>query len=122
MQEQGVPIFTNHSKNVAWQKDDVRIFSVPGMHNPVPVNLEMPTNTIFVVETAGLRIAHFGDLGQTEFTAEQLAALGRIDVAFMQFENSLFPSSALPKAGRSGSWQDRAEADRADSCWRNILG
>ena len=94
MQEQGVPIFTNHSKNVAWQKDDVRIFSVPGMHNPVPVNLEMPTNTIFVVETAGLRIAHFGDLGQTEFTAEQLAALGRIDVAFMQFENSYSELSA----------------------------
>ena len=94
MQALGAPFFANFSKDVAWQKDDVRIFKVPGMHNPVPVTPEQPTNSIFVVETAGLRIAHFGDLGQIEFTPEQLAALGRIDVAFMQFENSFSDLSA----------------------------
>lgn len=81
----GVPLFVNTKMN--WAKSDVRIFSVPGMHNPVPVTPAQPTNTIFVVETAGLRVAHFGDLGQIEFTPEQLADLGRIDVAFMQFDN-----------------------------------
>lgn len=37
------------------------------------------TNTIYVVEAEGLRVAHLGDLGH-ELSAEQLAALGRIDL------------------------------------------
>lgn len=82
----GVPLFVN--RKMEWSKGDVRVFSVPAMHNPVPVDSDNPTNTIFVVETAGLRIAHFGDLGQRAFTPEQLAALGHIDIAFMQFENA----------------------------------
>ncbi len=36
-------------------------------------------NTIHVVEAEGRRVAHLGDLGH-ELTAEQLAALGKIDV------------------------------------------
>ena len=94
MQAMGAAFFANFSKDVSFQKDDLKLFSVPGMHNPVPVTPETPTNSIFVVETAGLRIAHFGDLGQVEFTPEQLAALGRIDVAFMQFENTFSDLSA----------------------------
>ena len=41
-----------------------------------------------VIEVDGLRIAHMGDIGETALTKEQLKALGKIDIAFMQFENS----------------------------------
>ena len=97
MKAKGAPVFENSKAD--WQKGDVKISSVPAMHNPVPLKPEAPSNTIFVVETAGLRIAHFGDLGQTDFTPEQLASLGRIDVAFMQFENS--NSALIATEGRA---------------------
>lgn len=45
-------------------------------------------NVIVIVEVDGLRIAHMGDVGQTKLTDEQLVCLGKIDIAFMQFENS----------------------------------
>ena len=99
----GVPLFVNTKMH--WKKGDVSVFSVPAMHNPVPVTPDRPTNTIFVVEVAGLRIAHFGDLGQSEFTPEQLAELGRIDVAFMQFDNSF--SDLKASEGRAFRLMDR---------------
>ena len=34
------------------------------------------SNYIFIVDMGGLRIAHFGDIGQEYLTEEQLAALG----------------------------------------------
>lgn len=37
-------------------------------------------NTIFVFELDGLRIAHFGDFGQSELRPEQRAAIGDVDV------------------------------------------
>jgi len=40
-----------------------------------------------VIEVDGLRIAHMGDIGQNILTEEQLEILGKIDIAFMQFEN-----------------------------------
>ena len=46
------------------------------------------TNYIYLVEMGELRIAHFGDIGQEEFTTEQLDALGEIDIAITQFVNS----------------------------------
>ncbi|NLO10007.1 MAG: hypothetical protein GX129_09110, partial [Clostridiales bacterium] len=49
---------------------------------------EANQNVIIVLEVDGLRIAHMGDIGQTELTEEQLTGLGEIDIAFMQFENS----------------------------------
>lgn len=86
MAARGIPVFIN--RRLSWQKGDVRITGIPAMHNPVQLTPDDPSNTIYVVETGGLRIAHFGDLGQTAFSDEQLDALGRIDVAFMQFDNS----------------------------------
>ena len=41
-----------------------------------------------LLEVDGLRIAHLGDIGQESFTKEQLKELGKIDIAFMQFENN----------------------------------
>jgi L-ascorbate metabolism protein UlaG (beta-lactamase superfamily) len=57
------------------------------------------SNYIFVVDMAGLRIAHFGDIGQEEFTPEQLDALGEVDVAITQFENSFSQMNLSNKKG-----------------------
>ena len=46
------------------------------------------TDYIFIVDVGGLRIAHFGDLGQTALTRDQLTALGDVDIAVTQFDNS----------------------------------
>ncbi len=40
-------------------------------------------NTIFVFELDGVRIAHFGDFGQSELRAEQAEAIGTVDMVFI---------------------------------------
>jgi L-ascorbate metabolism protein UlaG (beta-lactamase superfamily) len=40
-------------------------------------------NTIFCFTLDGLRLCHFGDFGQAELRAEQLRAIGEIDVLFL---------------------------------------
>lgn len=45
------------------------------------------TNYIFITEMAGLRIVHFGDIGQNQLTPEQLNAIGEVDIALTQFAN-----------------------------------
>lgn len=40
-------------------------------------------NTIFVFDFGGLRVAHLGDLGQSELRPEQAAALGTVDLLFV---------------------------------------
>jgi L-ascorbate metabolism protein UlaG (beta-lactamase superfamily) len=49
---------------------------------------ENGTNYIYIIEIGGMRIAHFGDIGQEELTPDQLEALGEVDIALMQFVNS----------------------------------
>ncbi|MCH7697850.1 MAG: MBL fold metallo-hydrolase [Chloroflexi bacterium] len=58
---------------------DTRIFSIDAFHDDSEGS-ERGRNAMFVIETAGLRIAHLGDIGQAELTLEQLDALGQIDV------------------------------------------
>ncbi len=57
------------------------------------------TDYIFIVDMGGLRIAHFGDIGQTALTAGQLKALGDVDIAVTQFENSFSHMDAINKKG-----------------------
>ncbi len=62
----------------------------------------MPKNGsdyIFVVDVGGLRIAHFGDIGQTALTAGQLGELGDVDIAVTQFENSFSHMDATNQKG-----------------------
>jgi L-ascorbate metabolism protein UlaG (beta-lactamase superfamily) len=54
---------------------------------------------IFVIDVGGLRIAHFGDLGQTALTAGQLEELGDVDIAVTQFENSFSHMDATNQKG-----------------------
>jgi L-ascorbate metabolism protein UlaG (beta-lactamase superfamily) len=69
------------------QTDDFHIYTILSSHNGDVIK-ESNQNVIVVLEVDGLRIAHMGDIGQTELTEEQLTELGDIDIAFMQFENS----------------------------------
>ena len=47
----------------------------------------------------GLRIAHFGDIGQDALTPEQLNALGEVDVAISQLVNPYSFMSAKNQKG-----------------------
>lgn len=46
-----------------------------------------PTDMIYLYEVDGLRIAHFGDMGQEQLTADQLKKLGKINILFTRFSN-----------------------------------
>jgi L-ascorbate metabolism protein UlaG (beta-lactamase superfamily) len=65
---------------------DVNVTGIASSHMGDAITT-LPTNIIYVFEVDGLRIAHMGDIGQKKLTEEQLAAIGKIDVAFMQFVN-----------------------------------
>ena len=59
---------------------DALVYSVPSFHDDQGGTSPRGFNALFVIETCGLRIAHFGDLGQTALTEGQLRALGTIDI------------------------------------------
>lgn len=48
---------------------------------------EKGSNYIFLIEIAGLRIAHLGGIGQEKLTQEQLKLLGKIDIALAPLTN-----------------------------------
>ncbi|MGI6004167.1 MAG: MBL fold metallo-hydrolase [Christensenellales bacterium] len=56
----------------------VTIYGVPTWHDEAGGSLR-GDNIVFVYEADGLRLAHMGDLGHL-LSAEQLAAIGRLDV------------------------------------------
>lgn len=78
----------------------VRILGIAAAHSQGdPLKPEGGSDYIFVVEIGGLRFAHFGDIGQDELTAEQLDALGDVDVAVTQLENSFSQMDTKNKKG-----------------------
>ena len=69
---------------------DVTIIGIAAAHTSNdPLQDKGGTDYIYVIETGGLRIVHFGDLGQNALSAEQLAAIGKVDVAVSQLSNSM---------------------------------
>lgn len=58
---------------------DIFIQGVASFHDNVQ-GKERGSNTIYTIESEGLKICHLGDLGQKELTTEQLEALGNIDI------------------------------------------
>lgn len=78
----------------------VNILGIASAHNPADeMKPEKGSNYIFLIEMGGLRIAHFGDIGQDVLTGEQLETLGQIDVAITQFENSFSQMSVTNRKG-----------------------
>ena len=60
---------------------------------------ENGSNYIFIVDMGGLRIVHFGDIGQDQLTPEQLDLLGEVDVALTQLDNSYSQMNISNKKG-----------------------
>ncbi len=57
---------------------------------------ERGPNTIFVFELDGIRVAHFGDFGQTELRDEQAAAIDQVDLLIV-------PVGGGPTIGATGA-------------------
>lgn len=79
---------------------DVTIKGIASSHSSLEEYLDADgSNYIFIIETAGLRIAHFGDIGQDKLTPDQLAVLGNIDIALTQLDNSYSNMNLQNKKG-----------------------
>ncbi len=68
--------------------EDVNVIGVTASHSSDPINESRPSNVIYVYELDGIRIAHMGDMGQDELTAEQLEKLGQLDIIFTVITNA----------------------------------
>jgi len=80
--------------------EDVMIRGIASAHNEGDdFRSEGGTNYIFIVDMGGLRIAHFGDIGQNALIPEQLSALGKVDIAITQLSN---PFSGMNAANKKG--------------------
>ncbi len=67
---------------------DYLITGIPSAHNEgVAFFQSGGSNYIFLVEMGGLRIAHFGDIGQLQLTDSQLQMLAPLDIAIIQLAN-----------------------------------
>jgi len=80
---------------------DVKVRSIVSAHNSYDslTPTDKGTNYIMIVDIGGLRIAHFGDIGQDALTDEQLQALGDVDIAITQFDNSYSDMNMTNKKG-----------------------
>lgn len=79
---------------------DVTVIGVAAAHDSKGAILDKGgTDYIYIIETGGLRIVHFGDLGQNALSAEQLAAIGKVDVAISQLSNSMSDMDAVNLKG-----------------------
>lgn len=56
----------------------ITVTSIPAWHDNSQGS-ERGAVAMFLIEVDGLRIVHCGDIGQHQFTDEQLAAMGRVD-------------------------------------------
>ena len=54
---------------------NVFVHGIPSLHNK-----KGDKNTIYKIETEGIKICHLGDLGQKELTSEEVDAIGGVDI------------------------------------------
>lgn len=79
---------------------DVSIRGIASAHNEGDeFKNENGTNYIFIIDMVGLRIVHFGDIGQEALTPEQLEALGKVDIAITQLANGYSDMTAANRKG-----------------------
>ena len=84
----------------AIEQPGVEIWAIAAAHTQGdPLVPEGGTDYIFVIDIGGLRIGHFGDIGQPALTPEQAKAVGHVDIAITQFENSYSAIDAINKKG-----------------------
>src|ERR1700728_2211814 len=58
------------------------VLAIASEHDPV-AGTERGPNTIFVFSLGGIRVAHFGDFGQSSLRDEQAHAIGEVDLVFL---------------------------------------
>ena len=80
-----------HGRQGRIERRGMVIQSIAGHHSEHPWDPDNPAwdNYLFVIEMEGVRIAHFGDIGQRHLSADQMKRLGRVDIAITQFINPL---------------------------------
>lgn len=71
------------------------VLGIAADHDP-RAGTQRGMNAIYVLTLDGLRIAHFGDYGQTSLRTEQETALGRLDLLFL-------PVGGGPTIGTEGA-------------------
>jgi L-ascorbate metabolism protein UlaG (beta-lactamase superfamily) len=92
-------------KKLTWEPgtiklDDVSVTSIASAHDEGTAITPIGANDyIFVIEIGGFRIAHFGDIGQKELLPDQLATIGRPDIAISQLAN---PLSTMDENNKKG--------------------
>ncbi len=88
------------SKAGSLQGGDVKIQGIPAQHDEgQDLAEEGGSDYIYVIDVAGMRLAHFGDLGQDKLTDDQLAKLGKVDIAFSQLANTFSTMDETNKKG-----------------------
>jgi hypothetical protein len=60
----------------------IAIRGIPSQHADGN-GFSVKSNADYIIDIGGLRIVHFGDLGQTSLLPMPLAAIGPVDVAIM---------------------------------------
>ena len=80
------------------------VLAVASEHDQVAGTQRGP-NTIFAFTLDGVRVAHFGDFGQTALRAEQAAALEQVDLLLIPIGAgpTIGPAQAAEIAGRLGA-------------------
>ena len=79
---------------------DVTITGIASAHNSGdPIRVKGATDYIYIIDVAGMRIVHFGDIGQDALTNGQLASIGYVDLAITQFSNSFSSMNATNLKG-----------------------
>ncbi|MNZ56110.1 hypothetical protein D3C78_740490 [compost metagenome] len=66
---------------------DVKVTGIAASANTEPINVDSPTEVIYLYEVDNLCIAYLGALGQLELTKEQLEQLGEVDVLIAGFKD-----------------------------------
>jgi L-ascorbate metabolism protein UlaG (beta-lactamase superfamily) len=59
-----------------------RLIGIASEHDDV-AGTKRGANVIYVLEVGGMRVCHMGDFGQAELRAEQLKAIGKVDLLFV---------------------------------------
>jgi hypothetical protein len=87
-EKESVVLGTYHSNRKAetFSIKDVDVSGIAASHS-AEFDPEHPSNTIYVYNVDGLRIAHMGDIGQEKLSEEQLRQIGKIDMLFLPFSD-----------------------------------
>jgi L-ascorbate metabolism protein UlaG (beta-lactamase superfamily) len=63
--------------------NNITVAGIAASHSAAPIDYKHPDYIFYVLNIDGLRMAYFACLGQKKFTASQMKALGKIDIAFI---------------------------------------